>query len=359
MKFNPPNNDELEITIFGSGYGESILVHLTNGKWLIVDSCISRDVEFPCPIEYLKRIGVDVGESVAMVVATHWHDDHIKGMSKIFEDCPKAKPVFSAAFNDTKFMKLVMDSALSRLSSINPSTGISEISKSWNLLRKRNNKIIFALSDKLLMDNDFQIYSLSPSDEIFEKAILSILSQLPTQNTLVKRINPPRSNHASVVLWLKNNLERVLLGSDLEEASDYKGWSVLIDGIKSTIVDKKASIYKVAHHGSRTGHHDEIWTKLLEKNPICLIAPFNKNPKLPSEEDLTRISKNSDLVFLSSSTEESEKATRIQDKHVKRTLQKRNATHVDSKFSFVRHRKKPDESWGHDLFGDSTKFNHN
>jgi hypothetical protein len=245
MKFNPPNNDELEITIFGSGYGESILVHLTNGKWLIVDSCTSRDIDLPCPIEYLKRIGVDVSESVSMVVATHWHDDHIKGISKIFESCLKAKPVFSAAFKDKKFQKLVLDSELVKLSSINPSTGISEISKSWNLLWKRNNKIIYALSDKLLMDNDFQIYSLSPSDEIFEKAILSILSKLPTQNTIAKRIHPPRPNHTSVVLWLKNNLERFLLGADLEEALDYKGWTVLIDGVKSTIVDKKASIYRL------------------------------------------------------------------------------------------------------------------
>ena len=353
--FNTPNDDELEITIFGSGYGESILIHLTNGKWLIVDSCISRDVDLPCPIEYLKRIGVNASKDVVMVVATHWHDDHIKGIGKIFEDCPNARPVFSAAFNDKKFQKLVLDSSLSKLSSINPSTGISEISKSWNLLWERKNKFIFASSDKLLMDGDFQVYSLSPSDEIFEKAILSILSQLPQTTTAAKRINAPKPNHTSVVLWLKNNLDRILLGADLEEASDYKGWSVLIEGIKPTIVDKKAKIYKVAHHGSNTGDHNEIWTKLLEENPICLIAPFNKNPKLPSDEDLNRISKVSDSIFLSSDLKEKDKTTRIQDKHVKRTLQKRNASYVDNKFSFVRHRKKPNEEWKADLFGNSIK----
>ena len=356
MMFNAPHTDELEITVFGSGYGESILIHLTNGKWLIVDSCISRDVELPCPIEYLKRIGVNAGEDVVMVVATHWHDDHIKGISKIFEDCLNAKPVFSAAFSDDKFKKLVLDSSLSKLSSINPSTGISEISKSWNLLWERKNKFTFASADKLLMDGDFQVYALSPSDEIFEKAILSILSQLPTTTTAAKRINAPKPNHTSVVLWLRNNLDRILLGADLEEAADYKGWSTLIEGLKPTIIDRKAKIYKVAHHGSKNGHHDEIWTKLLEEDPICLIAPFNKNPKLPAEEDLARIAKTSSSVFLSSSVKEKEKVIRIQDKHVKRTLQKRNATHVDSKFSFVRHRKKPNQDWKSDLFGEAVKI---
>ncbi len=355
MTFNAPQCDELEITIFGSGYGESIAVHFTNGKWLIVDSCTSRDAELPCPIEYLKRMGVNTEDSVAMIVATHWHDDHIKGISKIFESCPGAKPVFSAAFCDDKFKKLVMDSSLSRLSSVSPTTGISEISKSWNLLWERKNKLIFASSDKLLLDNEFQIYSLSPSDEIFETAILSIISQLPQQTTTAKRINPPKPNHTSVVLWLKNNLDRILLGADLEEASDYKGWSVLINGIKPSIIDKKAKIYKVAHHGSKTGHHDEIWTKLLEENPICLIAPFNKNPKLPSKEDVTRVSQFSDSVFVSSSSVEKDKNVRTQDKHVKRTLQKRNASYVDSQFSFVRHRKKSGEDWKTDLFGNAIK----
>jgi hypothetical protein len=34
----PPRPDELELSLFGSGIGESLAVHLGNGEWAIVDS---------------------------------------------------------------------------------------------------------------------------------------------------------------------------------------------------------------------------------------------------------------------------------------------------------------------------------
>lgn len=352
--FTAPENDELEITIFGSGFGESMVVHLTEGKWLIVDSCVSSDVNPPCPIEYLQRIGVDVEKSVSLVVATHWHDDHIKGISKIFEICASAKPVFSVAFFDKKFQKLVLDSAYSRMPLA--SSGISEINKAWKLLKKNNNKLIFAMEDKLLLDENFQVYSLSPSSSIVEKAIQAIISQLPEQTMTAKRITSPNPNYTSVVLWLKNDLERMLLGADLEEARDHKGWSTIIDNKKPTIIDRKAKIYKVAHHGSETGHHDGIWTDLLEPDPICLIAPFNRNPKLPSKGDIERIINLSDSVFISSAASVIAENIKSQDKHVKRTLQKRSASYVDNAFSFVRHRKRKNGEWCFDLYGNAEKL---
>ena len=37
-----PNADEIEITTIGAGAnaGESIVVHLTNDCWMIIDSCV-------------------------------------------------------------------------------------------------------------------------------------------------------------------------------------------------------------------------------------------------------------------------------------------------------------------------------
>src|SRR5947209_2078343 len=35
-----PGADELELTVFGGGFGESICVHVGGGSWVIVDSCI-------------------------------------------------------------------------------------------------------------------------------------------------------------------------------------------------------------------------------------------------------------------------------------------------------------------------------
>jgi len=36
----PPEADVVEVSIFGPGKGESVLIHLGNGKWIMIDSCI-------------------------------------------------------------------------------------------------------------------------------------------------------------------------------------------------------------------------------------------------------------------------------------------------------------------------------
>lgn len=52
---DPPDAQEMEITLFGPGYGESVVVHLGDQHWFIVDSCYGAwcDVD-PAPIWYLK-----------------------------------------------------------------------------------------------------------------------------------------------------------------------------------------------------------------------------------------------------------------------------------------------------------------
>lgn len=118
-----PENDELEITLFGSGYGESVVVHIGDGKWIIVDSSINRDTRKPAALEYLEGIDVDVSSQVKGVVVTHWHDDHIRGISEIAKKCSSAKFCISAALmcsqQKDKFLKLVFDSSISRLAHLN------------------------------------------------------------------------------------------------------------------------------------------------------------------------------------------------------------------------------------------------
>jgi len=42
-----PAADEIEVTLFGPGYGEAIAVHLGEGAWLLVDSCIDPESKAP------------------------------------------------------------------------------------------------------------------------------------------------------------------------------------------------------------------------------------------------------------------------------------------------------------------------
>lgn len=73
----------MEVSLFGPGYGECVVLHLGHGEWVIIDSCISAAASDPAPIHYLASIGVDPDLEVGLVVATHWHDDHIRGMERL------------------------------------------------------------------------------------------------------------------------------------------------------------------------------------------------------------------------------------------------------------------------------------
>lgn len=82
-----PNENEIEVSVFGPGYGECIVIHLGKNEWLIVDSCLNPQTKNIATIEYFASIGVSL-DAVKAIVATHWHDDHIRGLSKLLNNCP-------------------------------------------------------------------------------------------------------------------------------------------------------------------------------------------------------------------------------------------------------------------------------
>ena len=60
----PPDPDMFEVSLFGTGVGESIAVHIGQGNWLLVDSCRQRRDDFPAHLSYLQEIGVDLSKAV-------------------------------------------------------------------------------------------------------------------------------------------------------------------------------------------------------------------------------------------------------------------------------------------------------
>ena len=76
----PPNADQVEVTLLGPGYGECAVIHLGNGHWALIDSCLDSDTGRPAALSYLEGMGVDPATAVRLVLATHCHDDHVGGM---------------------------------------------------------------------------------------------------------------------------------------------------------------------------------------------------------------------------------------------------------------------------------------
>lgn len=66
MTESPPNSDQIELTLFGPGFGESIAVHSGEGRWIVVDSCVDKKTGNPAVLDYFNAIGVSPQEVVKL-----------------------------------------------------------------------------------------------------------------------------------------------------------------------------------------------------------------------------------------------------------------------------------------------------
>jgi hypothetical protein len=179
-----PGSDELEISLFGPGYGESVAVHLGGGRWMIVDACIDSKTGTPAVIDYLEQIGVNYTENVAVVLATHWDDDHVRGLGEVVERCTKARFAFSSAFRSIDFLTLV---ELGDLGTRRLSSGPREFAMVLSALKARK-----AAGDdlggapRIITENTIvdrsqhcEVRALSPSSAAVQAGQKAIASLLP------------------------------------------------------------------------------------------------------------------------------------------------------------------------------------
>src|SRR5215471_12068784 len=101
-----PKDDELEVSVFGPGVGESVLIHYGSQQWIVIDSCRDSRSGDVAALSYLREIGLDPASSLRWVVATHAHDDHIDGIAEIVAQCPDARVALPSASSCEEFFAL-------------------------------------------------------------------------------------------------------------------------------------------------------------------------------------------------------------------------------------------------------------
>lgn len=287
----PPGNSQIEVTLIGPGFGESVLVHIGNNSWIIVDSCIDNKTGKPAAISYLEEIGVDPSTSVKLIVATHWHDDHIRGLHQVVKACPDAQFCCSMAFTTDEFRAFIC--AINSNNNIVSGSGARELYGIALTKEEERGSITRAVANKLLkrfstndIGQDCEVWSLSPSDDEISNSLAGLADQFPEITKPKKRIASTSPNNASVVLWIKVGDVSILLGADMENASGNRGWSAIVQSQEKP--QGQASVFKIPHHGSQNGHHDDVWQAMLSQTPYAIVSPYNKTP-LPREADRDRI----------------------------------------------------------------------
>lgn len=296
----PPSPDEIEISIFGPGFGESIVAHVGAGRWLVVDSCVDPSSKIPKPLEYLQALGVDPASAVELVAATHWHDDHVRGLSQILEVCRSA--TFCCA--DTLGKREFFDFAeLYRNAPMGMPEGPSELRTSVTaaVQRSRASKrpmLKLAHADTLIWRTaggegvpNASLIALSPSDEMTRRALDFMVREYAAaqEGTRLTRPIAARPNDVAVAMRLDVGQRSALLGTDLEEEGDpLVGWSAVL--VAPSAQGSTSSVFKVAHHGSASGHHEDVWVRLLDGEPLAVLTPFRwGRHRLPTASDRARI----------------------------------------------------------------------
>ena len=345
---NHPSSNEIEISVFGPGYGECIAVHVGSRNWIVIDSCRGDDKN-PAALSYFSKIGVDVSNDVKCVLATHWHDDHVKYISTVFERCSNAKLAISSALRNEEFVAFLSTHEQQPLSKLD--SGGTEMLQCLKLADRKNRKVKPILEDTIICDWDtnslshgkhVRLRALSPSGKQFHNFLQRIgttMEQLP--RSAKKRICNPDQNSLSIVSLLElGNDDSILFGADLENSTDTDvGWGAVVNLRNGRM--PLSSLFKIPHHGSSNAHNNDVWAKLIANEPCSITTPWKKGGKfIPSESDKHRISKLSGEAYLTIENPESLKKRysydvrkQIKNSSVKFSSAKYRCGHVRVRFT--------------------------
>lgn len=312
-KLGLPDVHEIEITTIGIGgaSGESVIIHIGDNKWAIIDSCMSNKEVLP--LLYLRSLGVDF-TSVCAVICTHWHEDHIKGLNVILEACPQATFFIAKVGQMNNFLKYVITENF-----LNGSKGVwAEFCKCLNVLKKdKNRRKLYAQRDTHLLASSFShLYSVSPADEMMDRFDQILKNANPAKLPSDKGLPP---NMCCMAVVLHSNGTNIIIGADLEsnnqpvnidditcttQCFDRKemGWCNVMED--STLFNSCNYDYvKIPHHSSATGYCPRLWNNQTSKNVIGVSTMFVNNAGilLPPKKMLQQYLNNCSKYYITSS----------------------------------------------------------
>ena len=343
-----PGHDEVEVTLLGPGYGESIVVHIGGGDWVIVDSCINEQGS-PQALEYLCNIGVNPEEAVKLIVATHWHDDHIAGMATLTKACKAAEFCCAAVFVTTEF--LAAADALERRHLSQKGSGVRELHGVFSQVVRGEARARHALADsRILSGKNCEIFALSPSHRAFHHFLMNIGRLIPGLRETKTRIPSVSPNDISIATWIRVDNIVILLGADLER----HGWTEVLENRERPV--GRAGIFKVAHHGSAGADEPGVWSQMLEAEPIAVLTPFRRGRHmLPLRADAQRILAYTEKAYITAVGDSSARARRRESRAVRQTIQESNIQIRRNVMNHgairLRRRTNPGAQWGIETIG--------
>lgn len=355
-KLDAPALNEAEVTLIGgtAGFGETIIIHIGNGVWAVVDSCTNPMNGECVALSYLNELGVKVQDQLLYVICTHWHEDHILGLAKLIEACSnKTIFAFSCADDREKFIYEMME----RCNYKGRSRKLTELRDSINKANEKGIKIKRVRQDQMIFNKyGTECFALSPSsieldkfdkelaiaqekyhkvleqvaklkqmdsNTIEEAAVLEneildnyeklISDKIDEEDMIVEEVmdllqfkdaKKVEINDRCVAMLLKINGHNVILGADLEY--DHKksldgGWQSVSEC--ECMDNIEANLYKIPHHGSETGYYEYFLQKHIKHDAVSKLTSWVIGSNvLPKAEMLRKYYAHSKNLFVSTTS---------------------------------------------------------
>ena len=340
----------------GPGVGECILVHCGDGHWICVDSAHHNGQ--PWAFSYLSQLGLDPAEALRLIVCTHWHTDHVRGIAELVARCPKARFVCSNAFNTDEFRQVVARFSVTDV--YGPiSLPLQEVRATFKTLalpqadRHASYQPPVLAQANLPLDafaargKPVNVVALSPSAEDIFAALQSFARYFVPLNDPATGLSPIDPNQASVVIHIRAGDDVILLGADLERtASHLTGWNAVVG---SAMRPREIAAVFNAHHGSENGHCPEVWRQMIDPTARAVVTPYLRSG-LPKQSDLDRLVNQGPTIFATGLP----RAVRVRRRAEVEKTQREVAPDLKSfrvQTGIVRLRKKLSGVWENELFG--------
>ena len=287
----PNPNEFLIVVLGGPSEGESIVVHLGDNRWMIIDSGkVGNDV---MAVKYFVDNGIPF-ENVDIIVCTHWHADHVYGIGEILTKCENAKfwvPIVS----QSKMMPYYFAKKIEKRDLHDFETVAQEYSYSMDLANKRK-KLDYLYKDvnickTRIYNHLISVDALSPSSGMYNK-YQQLWASRKNDNFAESGVDPNKSSVA-IGISIDDKLH-FLFGADLEcnrknQDADYEGCMQKCQRRKDVgwcNVCCESSIYgihgkydyvKIIHHSSNTGYCPSMWENKVSDNVVGVTTVFAKD----------------------------------------------------------------------------------
>ncbi len=224
-----PRKNGLAIKVFDVGQGDAILLRLPGGAKVLIDGGPDYEVD-----RYIDKEFWLNGCHLDLLVLTHPHEDHLKGLNRLLERCRVDKVLQRTVTYDSRGYK------------------------SWSAHLESVDGIEVKIGDVINLGRVKLVVVWPPREQEFSENI----------------------NNSSVSLLLDyGDFEALFLGDLEKEAS-----SMLDKELLSKYIDGRLELYKTPHHGSTDSFNPELIAYLKPK--LCAVSVGENKYGHPSDEVL-------------------------------------------------------------------------